>query len=108
MSGLPCPHCGGMVALRLVAAGEGASAPQGPARGPRREGPPSMVRAAHDEHGEWVIENCPQHGRHRARAWAASQRGPAVVKCQARLADGGYCKTAVPRELADRQAEGRA
>lgn len=110
MSGLPCPHCGGLVALRLVAAGgEGTpGAPVGAGRGPGRSGPPSTVRAAYDDNGEWVIENCPHHGRYRAKAWPGGERGPATVKCNGRTADGKWCRTAVPRELAERQAEGRA
>lgn len=97
MSAIVCPHCGGVL-FRTSPGGSGEAA--------RDESPASAggdeIRVTY-EGGKWKIE-CPRHGWHGARAWAAKGEMPAVVKCTSSNADGSWCDVKLPLEVAKRRA----
>lgn len=99
MSALQCPACGHVL---LVIEGEAAGY-LGQRVGAEARAAGEDEIGVSNEGGRWRLE-CPSHGWHAARAWAAKGEMPAVVKCTGSRADGSYCDVRVPLAVAKRRA----
>lgn len=101
MKALCCPHCGHV----LFVIGEGAPG-ELPAARPAEAGrdEASAMPSTSFREGKWRIE-CPEHGWHIAKLWAASGGKPAVVKCTGQdESTGEFCNAKVPAAEAKRRA----